>query len=364
MSKKILFRWGIFLVIIIILLGYLSLVFTFPRGETSDMARERFNTFYDQPEGTVDAVYIGSSGVDRYWIPSMAWENLGITVYDFTSGNQPLVFAKYMMEEAARHQDIKLFILEIRGAMRGPDNINDTDVRRVTDNLRPSLNKIKATREVLSYIEQGDSNNVDTKDLSYFFSLAKYHSKWNADFTLKDLVDLFPKTEYMGYFAYNNVIFKTREQKKPVITKEIKAIPEENQEILLDLLDYCKSLDTQILFVSSPQVLNTEEQKEFNYVMDVIEKNGFDTLNFNSEKMYNELQWDFKTDMYNSGHANINGALKYTDYLGKHLKEKYHLEDHRNEESKYRQWDEAQEALLDRIKDKKPELYQELISLK
>lgn len=363
MSKKIFLRAAIFFIALALLIGYLNCVFTFPRGETSDMARERFNTFYAQPEGTIDSVYIGSSGVDRYWIPSIAWKDYGMTVYDFTSGNQPLVFAKYMMEEAAKKQNIKLFILEIRGALRGPENINDTDIRRVTDNLRLSSTKIKATKAVLDYVGQGDTE-IDTGDLSYYFKLAKYHSKWNGNFDIQDWTDLFPETEYMGYFAYNDVIFKIRKQDKPVLTNQKAELPEANKEILEDLLEYCKTLDAEVLFVSSPQCLSLEEQEQFNYVMDEAEKAGFDTINFNTEKMYEILNWDFAHDMYNSGHANIYGALKYTGYLSEYIQENYELEDHRDDGTDYEQWDESYKALLNRIKEKKQDIYNELASSK
>ena len=360
MNAKNLRRILIFAVLVICLLIYLSMVFTFPRGQKSDMARERFNTFYALPDNTVDGLFIGTSGVDRYWIPQLAWKENGITVYGMTSGNQPLPFVKHLMTEALKSQDIKTFIVDIRAVSKKPASINDTDVRRVTDNLRMSANKIETTKDILEFLENGKTK-VKTDDLSYYIKLAKYHAGWK-DLTKEDFIDVYPESEYMGYFAYNDNAFKVRPQKITTVIDDTAKLDPRNEAALIDLLDYCDTLDAEVIFVSSPQSPRDLYQKQYNEAFRIIKSRGYKTINFNTDKMYSAVGWDFHHDLYNHGHANIYGAIKYTRWIADYLQDKYKLEDHRKDadQSQYEIWDQAYENTMDRLKEFDKAYYKEI----
>lgn len=361
MSIKRIVKITIFLMIIIcICIGsflYLSLVFSFPKDQSADMAKERFNSYYAQPDNTLDGVFIGSSSVDRYWIPSHAYTNYGIAVYGLTSGNQPSVFIKYLMKEVLKDHDVDCFIVDIRGIAKDSSRINETDVRRVTDNMNMTLNRFKAVGSVLDYVGESETE-IDTEDISYYFPLAKYYKRWSeGNMTKEDFVELRPEAEFMGYFGYNSNAFKMSSQDEPQIVNETGDIPEANKALLLDLLDYCDTLEQKVIFVTSPQSIGVDAQLKFNYIFKVVEERGYDTINFNTDEMYDALGWDFDKDLYNSGHANIYGAIKYTNYISEYLIDQLELSDHRIEESdKYDDFINAQEALIKKASDYDPEL--------
>ena len=360
MTKKILRRLLIFAVLVVLLIAYLSMVFTFPRKQQSDMVRERFNSFYALPDDTVDAVFIGTSGIDRYLIPQLAYKEDGITCYGLASGNQPLVFVKYMMEEALKTQDVKTFIVELRGVTKDPATINDTDVRRVTDNLRLSSTKYRATREVLEFLGSGETK-IDTEDSSYYFSLAKYHAGWK-DLTFTDFINLFPTSAHMGFFANNEDAFYIEEQPETKITDETAPIDERNEAALVDLLDYCDTLDCEVIFTVSPHSPRVSKQKKLNYAIELVESRGYKTVNFNTADMYDELDWDFSKDQYNRGHANIYGAVKFTRWWADYLMEDCCLEDRRDDENgnSYETWENAYENTMNRLKQFDEEYYNEI----
>ena len=77
MAKKEVARALIFLIILAGVLMYLTSAFSFPSGKEGDGIKERFNSFYNQPDNTIDGVYFGSSGVDRYWIGPQAYHDSG-----------------------------------------------------------------------------------------------------------------------------------------------------------------------------------------------------------------------------------------------------------------------------------------------
>ena len=236
MAKKEVARALIFLIILAGVLMYLTSAFSFPSGKEGDGIKERFNSFYNQPDNTIDGVYFGSSGVDRYWIGPQAYHDSGETVFTLSTGSQPLVFIKYLMEEVLKTQDTELFIVDLRSAARTPDQVSDSFIRRVTDNMKPSLNRVKATEAVLEYASKGD-NKVDEDDVSYYIPFLKYHSMWNGGISLDNLIHLNPSTNFMGYAAHTDVIYKSRTQPQPEVTSEMTPIDKETEKVLLDLLD-------------------------------------------------------------------------------------------------------------------------------
>lgn len=363
MSIKNLAKIVILFIIIGCMAGYMSLVYSFPRGEGTDLVKERFNSFYAQPKNSIDGVYIGSSGVDRYWIPSLAYNNYGITVYGLTSANQPAVFVKHLMKEVKKHQNVDFYIIDIRGIMRPSEDIEETDFRRVTDNMHMSLNRLKAVSAGLDFVETGETE-IDTSDISFYVPLAKYHSKWKEQITqlgtdaeFEEFTDLRPESEYLGYFAHHPKAYRIKKFDKPKQNNEIGSLPQANEEVLTELLDYCDKLNAEVIFLTSPQILSEEDVPLYNYVFNVVEERGYRTINFNTDEMYKDLKWDFKTDQYDARHANIWGAIKYTNYLSNYLQEEFDLPDHRLENSdKYIDFIKSHESLIEEAVKHDPEL--------
>lgn len=362
MTKKDGIRVGIFTVLLLLLLSWLLTVFTFPNGYSMHGVRERINTFYELEEDTIDGVYIGSSGVNRYWIPSEAYADKGMTIYNFCTENQPMVLTKYMMEEALKTQkNIKLFVVDIRRIANNPEDVLENDIRRVTDNLPLSKNRIEATKAALEYVE-GKNDKIDTTDKSFYFKFLKYHSRWASDLSINELVNPFPKTDYMGYFAHNDWTYRKVPQEVPEFSGERESLNKDNKVVLDDLLDYCDQLkkkDINVLFVSSPYSVEPDREKKLNEATVIIKDRGYNCINFNNPEGNDLISLDYKTDLYNYGHTNIKGAIKFTHYLSDFIDKEYKLPNHKGNE-KYYQWDESHEKLIKRTKEKWPEMADEL----
>lgn len=365
MSKKQFFRAVIFLVVFGVIFSYVNAVFSFPPGREGSRVKERFNAFYSLPDHTLDCAYLGASGVGRYWVGPQAYHDYGISTFALSSGAQPLLFIKYMMKETVKHHEPKLFIVDLRQVVKSADSMNDSFIRRVTDNMPFSLNRIQAVNAALDYAELGE-NEVDATDLSYYIPILKYHSRWDGGITLKNLLEPNPIDNYMGYSARAKVIYKINPQLQPELTSETQPIPKETEDVLVDLLDYCDTLeDVQFLFVASPYPEKADVMRQLNYAMQIVESRGYDTLNFNTQKLYDAVGLSFDTDYHDNHHVNLVGALEYTDYLARYIQERYNLPDHRGD-SNYQSWEESYrdyreitaEGLVDlrqRIKEKEAE---------
>ena len=88
--------------------------------------------------------------------------------------------------------------------------------------------------------------------------------------------------------------------------------------------------------------MSVNAQGEINAAFEMAREYGQDVLNFNDERLYNELGMEFDSDYYNSMHLNSKGARKVTEYLGNYIAENYDFKDKRGQEE-YKSWDEAYE---------------------
>ncbi len=354
MKRKEAKKGVVFLLCVILILFYINIIFSFPSGESADGSKEKWNTFYAMEEDTLDAVYLGTSSVDRYWISPQAWEDTGMAVYPFAISSVSCVFLKPMMEEVLKTQDVKLFIIDIRTFTNDADDISDTRMRRVVDNMKWSSTKLEAMEEGFEYASYGE-NDIDSGDLSWYIPFLKYHQRWNADLNLGDLFSIYPTTEYGGYAAYQPKVFTSVPQKHPNMSTKERALEEESALELTELLSYCDTLDCEILFVDAPYIMTKEQREKSNTIAAIIEEAGYPLVEFNTERYYKKLDLDFSCDYYDKKHVNYLGAVKYTRVFSQYLDKHYRLEEYQNsEDPEY--WSAAYDKLSDKIRESGQEL--------
>ncbi|MBQ4312773.1 MAG: hypothetical protein IJC18_01060 [Clostridia bacterium] len=330
MNKKQAFRGIAFMLIAAFIVLFLCDVFEFQSSYIS----ERYKTFCSLPEDTVDAVYIGSSAVDRYWMPSKAFEERGMTVYPLSSDGLPVWLVKNMIVEAYKHQNPRLVIIDIRSftfdQSLEPD-IADTRARRIIDTLGFfSGNRQDAIRRTLDVMTQFDPT-ISKHDPSYFLSVIRYHGKW-ADGTLKleDITD--PPSDYLGFYMIQESSVSTISMPETSFTDARLELDRYSEYYLHELLDYLRANDIDALFVDAVRAVTAEEAAKCNTVFDILSDAGYNYVNFNDAQARNKYEFDYEKDFYERGHTNYYGALKYTDYFSHYLSEHYDLPDRRDDE--------------------------------
>ena len=268
----------------------------------------------------------------------------------------PMFFIPILMDEVEKTQNPKLYIIELRWVLKDKDLITDAHIRRVTDSMKFSSNKVRAIEKALKFTEgaEGELSNID-EPLDYYISIIKYHSRLElGDLSPKDFFLVGSKNKTKGYVMTKSTL-KQVNQQSAVYSDERKPLSPEAEETLTGLLDYCDGLDQDILFVLSPYSVKDGQMEKFNTAMDIVRARGYDVVNFNSEEMIEKLGLDYQTDFYNSKHVNYLGAEKYTEYLAEYIDENYNLPDRRGNK-KYRSWrmsyDEYKDYVSDGIKIK------------
>ena len=250
------------------------------------------------------------------------------------------VATKYLVEEILKTQSPELFVFEMRmwGA-RDEDLLgNMAHTREVTDNMKYSLNRIKTINAMVS----------DPKErYTYYFDIFKYHSNWKTLFLWSQFRTLFYEypEDLKGYLPDTDV----GPSEAPVLVSldDKMAIPDEQEEYLLDLLDHLDEKKINALFVITPYSAKEEEQKKYNYMAELIENRGYTFLDMN--RHLDEIGLDFATDIRDFGtHLNVLGAAKVTDWFEGYLEDNYASSgsaltcDHRGDK-RYASWDKAYE---------------------
>ena len=331
---------AIFLIVVAVFLVYLFSIFDFD----DDLSADRiFKTFYNMEEDTLDGVYLGSSAVYRYFMPTSAYEQEGYAIMNLATSSQPFVLNKYLIKEVLKTQpNSKVILIELRNLIKVDELLMESDIRRVTDSMRMSENRNEAIDAALAYYKSLGIK-MDYNADHYYYPFLMYHSRWEVDMEPENLLPYDLETEYMGFLATKRT-FKVVPVDDPGTVKGEEDLSEERMEIVRDLLEYCKGLDQTVIFVSAPCTGEKREFRQFNRLAKMIRAEGFTCWNFNSPRLRKQLGLDWSKDFYAPHHVNYYGAVKYTDLLIQKLKKKTDLPDHRGDPD-YDKWQDAADRL-------------------
>ena len=299
----------------------------------SETGYNRLNIVGIKEEEPLDMVYVGASAAFTYWQPLKAWNDYGFTSYSYATVGLPAESLKHCIEEVLKTQDPELFVVDARPFQLWSENV-DAHVRHGADSMDYSLNRFSLVRDYFN--SRTVTEDVDV--LSHYLQIIKYHSNYQEVLSKEEnwkMINNKSNSEYKGwtFMEYHCPL----EKPTGFETDQCTELPEGSRQILDDLLDFCKEKELKVLFVVCPYFITEEDQKVYNTIQKIVEKEGFDFLNTN---LYlDEMNLDFQTDFNDCNHVNCFGAEKYTDFLEKYLVNHYSLPDHRGEEV-YASWDD------------------------
>lgn len=336
-NKKQIFQAILFMFIFLFLLQTVTYML-----RTNGDVKDRFTGFYGEKNNSIDVIMIGSSPVHPYFSAPKLWGEYGIASYPLSTNQQRPEAAPFLIKEAFKTQNPKLFIFELRqyGYETAVMTANMAHTRGVTDNLKYSPNRIKLINALV---------DEPSERLTYYIDIFKYHSNWKT-LILPEQISAFSyeKLHPLKGFTYEERIVASQKYDYSDV-KEKMPIPIEREKNLYDLLHFLKANHIEALFILSPKVMDKESQMMYNYMESIVKEFDYNFLDFN--KYYEELELDFATDFYDGGaHANVYGADKCTAFLGSYLKENYSLPDRRADKT-YETWNTSYTLWTEKLID-------------
>lgn len=313
-----------------------------------------FENFYNLEEDSIDVICLGTSAVQRGWLTPVAFRKSGISSYTLATASQPFCLTRYLMEEAQKTQNPKVFIIDIRAAIETPDDLREGFIRRITDSMKDSPLRIKTVRNTLNYAKKG-KNSIDTSDISYYFRLAKYHELYDSTKRAEEKDVKY----YNGFAYYEGAYYKMEQQKDVGLVRKKRPLDERSIEMINDLLDYCDTIEADTVFTIIPFAGSVKELRKINSVKSIIRKRGYKCINFLDARHRKAIGVDFNTFFYNDRHTNYYGSEKYTKYMCEYLKKKYDISN-RKGDPKCRKLARSSRKFIKKTKAKKEEMYSKI----
>ena len=327
MKKNYIIKAVLFTLIFILLFAYVSKVVTYP----SDYRNYQWiGGFYEEEEGSLDAVYIGSSNCYAFWNSMTAWNEYGIAVYPYSCNAMSFLATEYLIKETRKTQPDALFVVNINTISETTVTIEK--VHHLLDYMPMSLNKL----ELIDALADAGDFTTEEK-MECIVPMLRYHGRW-SDLSKRDFK--YKVNGMKGSSAYSTFLNSYVDiTDRYVLTDKTADIPEIYAEALTSLLDYCDEEKVKVLFVTVPRAEKDEERlSQINQLNAMIEERGYDTLYLMDQT--DEMGMDITTDFYNRNHTNVHGSIKYTQYLSEYLIENYGFEDKRFDEA-YKSWDKG-----------------------
>ncbi len=300
-------------------------------GAEDDRTPMRLNGFYDAPEGSLDAVFLGSSATYTFLVAPYVWHEYGITVYPYASQAQPIEAAKFIIEDARKTQPDAIYIVNVSAINGG---VTPAWLHVLFDNMPFSVNKLQA----VDYICDAFGYTSLEDKMEYVVPIVKYHDRWSQ----LTVADYNPGTDdYMTGNHYYSFLKLSKNVGSigPTEYVEGTVIPDSIDKAVNDLIQYIEEEDVKVQFVVTPQsIKNREKAAILNATVNKIETAGYDVLDMRAE--YEAVGIDFAVDYYNAGHTNMHGAIKTSAYLTEELIDKFDLKDKRGDD-KYEHWNVA-----------------------
>lgn len=316
---------------------------------------KRFYTYRNLNEDTIDAVYIGGSGTDRFWIAAQAYEEYGMTVYPLSVDALPSWLYINVVEEACAYQDPELFIFDLRGFLQSNTKVSSMDAhaRNLLDAMDFfSETRVRAAFKTMEMIHAADENEP-AFNVSYLLSFVKFHSQWSEeDYSIKNNLGSV-EHKYGGFFMNSSLSTKRTKMENFVYDDTVKKeLDPLSEQALYDLIRYIKENDLKVLFVTSPKFMTENATSLMNRVYEILNEEGMEYLDFYERDADGGFTIDFnlKKDFYDEDHVNFYGAKKYTAALAAYIDENFDLPDRRNDDAVQDDWDGVYSRIKKKIK--------------
>lgn len=354
MTKQQITKVVVFCLIVCMMLLFLCDLF---EHKSTTNYNRRFYTYRTLEEDTVDAVFLGTSGVDRYWISAKAYEEYGMTVYPLSSDSCPAWLYKEVLEYAFKYQNPELIIIDIRPFCKENTAENmDIRARRILDAM-PMGSKIwlDTSFKTMKTIHRLDETKSEF-DLSLLLSFIRYHSRWVEEGfeTSKNLGNR--QHNYAGFFMSKGRSVRSIPQSFDKLLEDDQTNTKMDQisiEAFYEVIEFAKENNVKILFVDTPQFRTPAEKICTNQVYKLVEESGADWVTFYKEGPEEgfTIDFDYDVDFYNDGHVNYYGAEKFTPVFAEYLDKKYNLPDRRNDANAKVYWDGKYDIIKNKIKE-------------
>lgn len=263
-----------------------------------------WNQYLKEQENSADVLFFGSSISYCDIVPSVIWENSGITSYVMAGPEQTLPITYYYIKEAIKTQTPKLVFVEVTGVFFEKYQ----NFTKVNIGYMPwGINRIGAT---LSAAEKAEWTGL-------FFPLFNYHSRWDAleGTDIEVALHGYSCDELAGYTFLDTAEEMTQVQPRNEVFDEENY--QRNIDYLSKIADLCKKEGITPIFYIAPTYWSLSDENLSRLKADIEKMENVHYIDFN--KSGDLSIYDPVLDYYDNLHFNFRGAKKFSSQLAEIL---------------------------------------------
>ncbi len=273
--------------------------------------------FYEQPEDSIETVFLGTSLMINGVIPMELYEEYGICAQDLGTQRQPMIASYYWLKETYRlHGDsLKNVVIDLSYLRKNPG----------AEFFLKSIISMKLSGVKISALKEYFGNY--TEALQELFPIFRYHSRWkelgNVDFT-KAQIDVkeylrgynFDTSRYIDYEYFNEYTAKVP-QYNLTDTESKSTFKKKSLKYFEKIVEFCRDNNINLILVKLP-VWNSED---YNAAKELADSYGIVYLDYNFAPLIDEIDYNHALDSTDGTHLNYYGAQKFTHSIGAYLVE-------------------------------------------
>lgn len=304
----------------------------------------RLGYYQNEPENSIDVVFIGASEIYAGWAPALAYKEYGFTSYPYCISAAPVTLWKPMVQEALKKQKPKLIVVDPYGAV-----YDDNDGNFGLDNPAPKyqfLNMTPLSEDKIKMVNELCPNMSTMDKLSYLFPFVKHHDNY------VDFIENFKASSEIRHgktSPIKGMRTLTETYNPPTDTFDMNQtgthpIVPVAEVALKDFLRYCRNEKINVKFIHFPVAIVEDPDYSLinrmcNYAGKIAETYGYEYINL--QDRVNEIGLSKTEDFYQPGHLNVKGQRKTTIYIGKYLNEKCLKKHIKNKNADKGDWNKA-----------------------
>lgn len=320
-------RRGKFVIRIIVTLVIMSVCISY----FCELVREKgvqaitYSNFYRLPEESVDVIFLGSSHSREAFVPQELYNEYGITSYNLSSSVQFPLISYYWLKEVLKTQKLRAVVLDtyiVPLARTNKTDATEVRLRQPIENMNWSLVKIEAIHEACKKYKILSA-------LSCYLLNIRYHNRWKnlkkEDFFTREFT---LSNNLMGYLAQRRG--RNEQNFHPLNVSELSINETEPLDDYIEkIVQLCTENKVKLILIKTPTTAWT--LREHNSLGIFADNNGLPFYDMNVDTVYNKISFNYNEDVSdNWGHANFQGAIKLTRFIGKILREEYGLLPHKS----------------------------------
>lgn len=300
------------------------------RAKFLDGNGETFNHehFYTLPENSIDVIFVGSSQIVYGINEIKLYEDYGISGYNMSGSNQPVMMGAAWIKEARRFNDtISTVVYDVSMLF---EIEYEESYNKQLDYMQMSSNKIEYLKKYNDTLHDGDRSQL----VQFFIPIIQYHDRW-TELTMNDFdYSEANKKFFRGYKVDDTVYHQPITYEEFVIDNDTEPegeLVETQYKSFLEIYNYCKDNNLNLLLIKTPKT--TWSLSKHNAVVEMAEDLGLEFLDFSTLELQQQIGFRYDQDMADRDHLNVRGAQKLTAYIGEYLKANYDLPDRRSAEN-------------------------------